>query len=61
MIPEGLGRLQPLLLASRSPQRRAILTMLGIDFEVVEPAYDEPPLAGERDRLCGMIFGLQRR
>ncbi|MEP6641509.1 MAG: nucleoside triphosphate pyrophosphatase [Gaiellales bacterium] len=47
MIPEGLGRLQPLLLASRSPQRRAILTMLGVDFEVVEPADDEPPLAGE--------------
>jgi septum formation protein len=26
-----------LILASRSPQRRAILTQLGIDFEVVEP------------------------
>jgi septum formation protein len=47
MIPEGLERLRPLLLASRSPQRRAILTMLGIDFDVVEPAYDEPDLAGE--------------
>ena len=22
---------------------------------------DEPPLAAERDRLCGLIYGLQRR
>jgi septum formation protein len=34
----------PLLLASRSPQRRAILRQLGIPFDVVEPSYDEPPL-----------------
>jgi septum formation protein len=35
----------PLLLASRSPQRRAILEQLGIPFDVVEPSYDEvaPP------------------
>ena len=31
----------PLLLASRSPQRRAILHQLGIPFDVVEPNYDE--------------------
>jgi len=31
----------PLLLASRSPQRRAILHQLGIPFDVVEPDYDE--------------------
>lgn len=47
MIPEGFAHLQPLLLASRSPQRRAILSMLGIEFEVVEPVYDEPALPGE--------------
>ena len=37
----------PLLLASTSPQRRAILEQLGIPFEVVEPRYDEhdPPEA----------------
>ena len=37
----------PLLLASRSPQRRAILEQLGIPFDVVEPRYDEhaPELA----------------
>ena len=31
----------PILLASRSPQRRAILQQLGIPFEVVEPDYEE--------------------
>jgi septum formation protein len=31
----------PLLLASRSPQRRAILEQLGIPFEVVLPTYEE--------------------
>jgi septum formation protein len=31
----------PLLLASRSPQRRAILEQLGIPFEVVLPQHDE--------------------
>jgi septum formation protein len=35
----------PLLLASTSPQRRAILTQLGIPFDVTSPAYVEhdPP------------------
>ena len=31
----------PILLASTSPQRRAILTQLGLPFEVVEPSYEE--------------------
>jgi septum formation protein len=31
----------PIILASRSPQRRAILEQLGIPFEVVEPRYEE--------------------
>ena len=31
----------PLLLASRSPQRRAILEQLRIPFEVLEPRYEE--------------------
>jgi septum formation protein len=37
----------PLLLASTSPQRRAILAQLGIPFDVVEPRYEEhdPPQA----------------
>ena len=35
----------PLLLASTSPQRRAILEQLGVPFDVVAPRYDEhdPP------------------
>src|SRR4051794_7550825 len=41
----------PLLLASRSPQRRAILEQLGIPFDVIEPHYDEhaPELADAAD------------
>ena len=31
----------PLLLASRSPQRRAILEQLGIPFDALEPRYEE--------------------
>jgi septum formation protein len=34
----------PLVLASRSPQRRALLTQLGLPFRVELPAYDEVPL-----------------
>jgi septum formation protein len=36
----------PLLLASRSPQRRAILEQLAIPFEVVVPHYEELPSEG---------------
>ena len=36
----------PLLLASTSPQRRAILEQLGLPFEVVAPRYDERDDAG---------------
>jgi septum formation protein len=36
----------PLLLASTSPQRRAILEQLQIPFAVVSPAYAELPLTG---------------
>ena len=32
---------EPLILASRSPQRRAILEQLGIEFRVEEPAVEE--------------------
>jgi len=31
----------PLILASKSPQRRAILEQLGLPFEVVAPSYEE--------------------
>jgi septum formation protein len=36
----------PLLLASTSPQRRAILEQLGIPFEVVPPRYEEKDAPG---------------
>ncbi len=36
----------PLLLASVSPQRRAILEQLGLPFDVVPPRYDEAPIDG---------------
>jgi septum formation protein len=41
----------PLLLASTSPQRRAILQQLGIPFDVVAPRYEEhdPPDADPRE------------
>jgi septum formation protein len=41
----------PLLLASTSPQRRAILEQLGLAFDVVAPAYEEhdPPDADPVD------------
>ena len=35
-----------LILASTSPQRRAILTSLNVDFEVVVPTYHEVPIPG---------------
>ena len=40
MIARALA-LGPLVLASRSPQRRAILAQLGFSFTVAEPAYTE--------------------
>jgi septum formation protein len=49
----------PLLLASTSPQRRAILEQLGLPFEVVAPRYDEqddralPPAELVREHAAG--------
>jgi septum formation protein len=44
----------PLLLASTSPQRRAILEQLGIPFDVVAPRYEEhdPPEADAEQLVC---------
>src|SRR5438045_9382462 len=36
----------PFLLASRSPQRRAILEQLGIPFDVIAPRYEEELVEG---------------
>ncbi len=43
----------PLILASTSPQRRAILTQLGVPFEVVAPAYDEETGTDPLERAAG--------
>ena len=45
MIARALG-LGPIVLASSSPRRREILTLLGIEFTVVAPAYEEEEIAG---------------
>ena len=62
-----LHRISPITLASRSPQRRAILQQLGVTFTVVEPDYDEVDDPGESpDQLvvthaigkCRSVAGL---
>ena len=40
-----------LILASTSPQRRAILTSLAVDFEVVAPTYHEVPIPGSPEQV----------
>jgi septum formation protein len=52
----------PLVLASRSPQRRAILEQLGVPFDVVEPQYEEraPELADAADVVCEHALGKAR-
>jgi septum formation protein len=48
-----------LLLASTSPQRRAILQQLGIPFDVVAPDYEEhdPPEADAEELVCRHASG----
>jgi septum formation protein len=43
----------PLILASTSPQRRAILAQLRIPFEVVRPTFEESPGTGPLERAAG--------
>jgi len=52
----------PLLLASTSPQRRAILEQLGIPFEVVDPSYEEhdPPEADAEQLVRDHALGKAR-
>jgi len=42
-----------IVLASTSPQRRAILTQLRIPFQVVPPTFDELPGTGPLERAAG--------
>jgi septum formation protein len=48
----------PLLLASTSPQRRAILTQLGVPFETAAPDYDELPGTSPLERAAGKARSL---
>src|SRR5437764_14399026 len=59
MIGESLAAVAPIVLASRSPQRRAILTQLGADFTVVEPGYVEvdPPGASPEELVVAHARG----
>jgi septum formation protein len=52
----------PLLLASTSPQRRAILHQLGIPFDAVAPRYAEhdPPEADAEQLVCEHAVGKAR-
>ena len=52
----------PLLLASTSPQRRAILEQLGIPFDVIAPDYVEhdPPEADAQQLVRGHARGKAR-
>src|SRR4051794_17154193 len=49
----------PLLLASTSPQRRAILRQLGIPFEVVAPDFDEVPGTSPLERAAGKARSVE--
>ena len=52
--PDGVLRTPaPLLLASTSPQRPAILRQLGIPFEVVAPGYEEEPGGDPLEHAAG--------
>jgi septum formation protein len=50
----------PLLLASRSPQRRAILEQLGIPFEVVVPRWEELVGGEPAETVCANAQGKAR-
>jgi septum formation protein len=62
VIAGEIARISPLTLASRSPQRRAILTQLGIEFTVVEPDYEEhdPPGADPSELVVVHAIGKAR-
>jgi septum formation protein len=43
----------PLVLASKSPQRNALLSALGLEFEIVDPAIEESTDGEPRDLVVG--------
>ena len=52
----------PLVLASTSPQRRAILHQLGVPFDAITPRYEEhdPPEADAEELVTGHALGKAR-
>ena len=50
---QALADVTTLVLASTSPQRRAILTQLRIPFDVVAPSFEELPGTGPLERAAG--------
>lgn len=55
----GLPPAAPLVLASTSPQRRAILAQLGIPFEVVAPDFHEAPGTSPLERAAGKARSIE--
>jgi septum formation protein len=49
-----VNRHKPLILASTSRYRRALLTQLGVPFDVMSPDVDETPLANETPRATAL-------
>src|SRR6478672_6680360 len=55
----GLSPSPPLILASRSPQRRAILEQLRIPYEVVEPDFEEIDGTSPLERAVGKARSVE--
>jgi septum formation protein len=53
-MQDSLNRPPRLILASSSPYRRALLERLRVPFDVVVPAIDETPLAGETPEVTAL-------
>jgi septum formation protein len=53
-MPDSPNRLPRLILASSSPYRRELLERLHVPFDVVVPAIDEAPLAGETPEVTAL-------
>ncbi|HEY5635104.1 MAG TPA: Maf family nucleotide pyrophosphatase [Burkholderiaceae bacterium] len=59
-IPDPAGALRALVLASSSRYRRELLERLGVAFEVIAPAVDESPRAGETPRALAHRLALEK-
>jgi septum formation protein len=53
-MPDSSNRPPRLILASSSPYRRELLERLRVPFDVVVPAIDETPLAGETPEVTAL-------